>query len=104
LDRIMPGWLLVAWYVLLLVGGVTGLAGCWWSRGQVLTGLLLETAAMSLLATGCCVYAIGLFAVSGQTAWTAGVLVAAISVSCAWRWVQLKADVRALWALPRGPG
>lgn len=104
LDALFPTWLATTWYVLLLVGGVTGLTGAWWSRQRIVTGLLLEAASMSLLGVVCCVYTISLFVTAGSAAWTAGLLVGAISVSCGWRWIQIKRDLRLLReALRRAP-
>lgn len=95
----MPDVVLTAWYAALLTSGVVGLAGCYW-RWDVVTGLLLERAAMLTAAAAGLVYVTALFTVGGWQATGAGSYVAAYLVASLVRARHITTDLRVVEGLP----
>lgn len=87
---VVPMWLNVIWYVLLLVGGVTGVVGAFWR--DTLTGLLVLRAAVWPVGHTALGYA-AVLAWKGQ--WMSAVVVAVFGVACLWRYVKISRFVRA---------
>jgi hypothetical protein len=95
LERSLPAAVLTAWYGALLASGLVGLAGCYW-RWDVVTGLLLERAAMLTAAAAGLVYVTGLFTVGGWAATGAGLYVGAYLVASLVRARHITVDLRLL--------
>jgi hypothetical protein len=105
LDRYLSHWTLGIWYTLLLFGGVIGLAGSFWRRNPY-KGLLMEWASMVMLTSALTLYAVAIFVAAGVAGLGAGGSVLAWAASCAWRWGQIRNDLKALRRPPavRGDG
>lgn len=89
----MPTPVQVLWVALLLSSGLAALAGAWW-RGPAVRGMKVELAGVLLLAGGTGMYAVALFAISGEQAAAAGSFVAGIAIGSLVRAVQIMRDVR----------
>lgn len=76
-----PQWISTAWAACLVSYGVVGLVGSYW-RGHVVTGLLLERAALLVAAAAGIVYDVAIFAGAGWGAAGAAVWVTAYTVAC----------------------
>jgi hypothetical protein len=95
LDERLSPWVLGIWYTLLLFGGIVGLIGSFYRRNPY-RGLLMEWASMVMLTSALVLYAAGIFVSSGSAGFGAGGSVLAWAASCAWRWGQIRLDLRAL--------
>lgn len=73
----LPEPLLVAWLVLMSLGGLAGLVGSHWTR-RIDTGLLVEAAGVLAVACMCTLYVLVLAAADPQRAFAAGGLLAGI--------------------------
>jgi hypothetical protein len=102
LDSQVSPWVLGIWYTLLLVGGVVGLAGSFW-RKDPYRGLLMEWASMVMLTSALTLYATAVFVSAGAAGLGAGGSVLAWAASCAWRWGQIRGDLKALRQPPAAP-
>lgn len=87
LERALPMWLTVVWYVLLAVGSVTGLAGVFWK--EPVAGLLIERAGLFALCSSGLVYSIALIAVGGWGAVAAASFVLGFGVASAVRAIDI---------------
>lgn len=96
----MPTPVQVLWVTLLLSSGLAALVGSWW-RGRTSTGMKVELAGVLLLAGGTGMYAVALFAISGEQAAAAGAFIGGIAVGSWWRAVQIMRDVRHLAQIQR---
>lgn len=85
----IPGWLTVLWYVLLVAGGVVGLAGLVWP--DAIAGLLIERASMVFIGVGAYLYAVPVAYTAGPVA---AVTVAGFGVCAHWRVVQITRQTR----------
>lgn len=95
LDSYVSPWVLGIWYTLLLVGGIVGLVGSFYRRNPY-RGLLMEWASMIMLTSALALYATAIFVSVGATGLGSGGAILAWGVSCAWRWGQIRLDLRAL--------
>lgn len=93
LAGLLPGWTLIAWSLVCLLGTLVAQIGIWW-RGWLTTGLLIEAAGMIAFGMALAVYAVALFAFTGTKALGAGALTIAIAVGAVWRALQIRRDVR----------
>jgi hypothetical protein len=89
-----PGWVNVAWYVLLIAGGVIALVGA--HLRDAITGVLVVRAGLLPLGAGAYAYAL----VTGHRGAAAdllgAVIIAAFGVAAHWRAVQITLHVRAV--------
>lgn len=95
LDVYLSRWTLGIWYTLLLVGGIVGLVGSFWRRSPY-RGLLMEWASMVMMTFALTMYAVAIFTSAGLAGLGAGGSVLAWAASCAWRWGQIRGDLRSL--------
>ncbi len=91
---LLPTWVLWGWYLLLTAGGTVGLAGSWWPRRAIYTGLQLERASMIFLAAGTAMYVIAMIATAGSRATGAAGFLAAWGGACVWRALQIHDDLK----------
>jgi uncharacterized membrane protein len=99
LDSLISPWVLGIWYTLLLIGGVVGLLGSYWRRDPY-RGLSMEWASMVMLTFALTLYAIAIFVSAGVAGLSAGGAVLAWAASCAWRWGQIRLDLKTLRQAP----
>lgn len=100
LDESLSPVVLGIWYTLLLIGGIAGLYGSF-LRSNPYRGLLLEWASMVMLTSALTLYAGAIFVSAGAAGVGAGGSVLAWGASCAWRWAQIRGDLRALRHPPK---
>jgi hypothetical protein len=95
LEESLDPRVLGIWYTLLLFGGIAGLVGSIYRRNPY-RGLLLEWASMVMLTSALTLYAAAIFVSVGTAGLGAGGSLLAWGASCAWRWWQIRGDLRAL--------
>jgi hypothetical protein len=83
LERALPDYLVVTWYVLLVMGSVACLLGIFWRTA--VTGLLIERAGMIFLCAAGLIYSIALLAVGGGRAIPASSFVVGFGLASALR-------------------
>lgn len=101
--HLLPLPIVIAWEIVLALGGFAGLLGTWW-RGDINTALLVQGAGLLMAACMLSYYVISAFWLSGVQALAGGMLLASIAASCWWRLIQIIVDLRRLdQAKARGP-
>lgn len=98
IDRALSPAVQVAWYLLLLAGGSSGLLASWMQSRPSLVevGLRVEAGALSFLTGGVTLYVVAMFATNGWRALAAGTFVATYGIACLWR-------ARQVWRTLRTP-
>lgn len=92
-ERAMPGWVVTAWYVMLVVAGLVGIAGNLWP-GQLHTALLVRLSGQLLAAGPAAAYVVAVVAFAGPGALFSAVVVAAWAGVCLWTARQRRQDLR----------
>lgn len=95
IEQTMPGWLVVAWNLALLVAGAVGIAGNIWP-GQLGTALLIRIAGQFLASGPAAAYALAALAYAGAAALFPAGIVLAFAGACLWTAKYLTEDVRTL--------
>lgn len=94
-EQVMPGWLLVAWYVSLTLAGVVGITGNLWP-GALGTALLIRLSGQLLASGPAAAYALALVAFAGAAARFPASVVAVWAGVCLWTAKYLAEDVSIL--------
>jgi hypothetical protein len=83
----------VVWVAMLLLAGIAGLTGVFWS-GRLQMSLSIEAAGMLVLGSATSMYAIAVAARSGLTGAAAAGFTAAVAAGSWWRIIQIFRDLR----------
>lgn len=92
----LPLWVQVAWFALLLAGGLTGLIAAW-LQGRVRyveQGLRVEGGALCFLVGGVLLYTCALFTANGMNAFGAGTITGTYGLACLWRLRHIRKESR----------
>jgi hypothetical protein len=100
IEAVMPGWLVVAWYVALLVAGVVGLVGNAWP-GNIGTGLLIRLSGQVLAVGPAAAYSIAALVFAGPPAFFPAAITLAFALICLWTARHLAEDLRILRGISR---
>lgn len=90
IDLLLPGWLVFLWYALLLVGAIVSFVGI--CIPEVVTSLICERAGLTALMPAAAVY--GVFVIMQGHSYVSGVTVEVFALSCLWRGLQIRAELR----------
>lgn len=92
----LPRWVQVAWFGLLVGGGLTGLVGAWLQgrTGHVEQGLRVEGAGLCFLVAGVLLYTSALFTTNGMNAFGAGTFTGSYGIACLWRIRHIRKETR----------
>ncbi len=93
----LPPWVQVAWFGLLLAGGLTGLVAAWLQgrpNGSFEYGLRLEAGALSFLAGGVLLYCSAIITAAGWTGVAASSLSGMYGVASLFRIAHIVRDLR----------
>lgn len=82
-NREMPGWIAVAWGLILVLGGTIGLISAWWS--DRITGLLLERTALGSMAMAMFAYGSVVLYTFGWIGFQTSSMTIAAGIACLWR-------------------
>lgn len=94
IDRLLPGTLVLSWYLALGVGGGAGIAAAIWRAP--LTAVMIERVAMYPLGAAALVYATAIVIRSGFTGLLSALLVAGFGVAALLRAAQITRQLRVL--------
>lgn len=91
-QALLPHWMVTAWYTLLCIGGLVGLAGVW--MGDPIRSLLVERAAMMIICPAGLLYGVVLFVTAGSAAAVAGGITIAFSLAALGRLIRISVRLR----------
>jgi hypothetical protein len=75
-QAVLPGWMSIAWALVLLVSGVLGLLGCYWPK-RMDVALEIERSALTLQAAGMILFAAAVWSFAGLSGLATGIIVLA---------------------------
>lgn len=100
LERALPAVVLYAWSWSLLLGGVLGLAGCYWRRNVEL-GLALERGGMMLATASGLLYVGAILSLAWPAGVGAAIYIGSYAAACLVRALQITRDLRRIDASRR---
>lgn len=100
LERALPAAVLYAWSWSLVLGGVLGLAGCYWRRNVEL-GLALERGGMMLATAAALLYTAVIVSLAWPQGVGAGIYIGSYGTACLVRTLQITRDLRRIEAMRR---
>ncbi len=92
-EATMPGWLVVAWYMALAVGGAVGILGNLWP-GYLVVGLQIRLSGQIVTAGPAAAFAVAAVSFAGAPASFAAAIVMGFAISCLWTAKYLIEDIR----------
>lgn len=95
-EELLPHYSLVAWYIILIVGGTICVVGSYngsrQTKDQLLLGFAMERIGLWPLGIATSLYVVGVTAVAGWGGFAAGAFPAAFCFACFWRLRQIAID------------